>query len=327
MAKIIQIGCGHWGKNLTRNFAEIGVLAGVVDGSPEIAQLMSETYHVPATSLEAALADPDVDGISLATPAETHAALARQVLEAGKNVYVEKPLALDISDAEALIALADERGLQLMVGHLLQYHPVFQTLKEKVHAGLIGDLRYVYSNRMSLGKFRIEENVLWSFAPHDFSMLLSLVGEEPSTTTAQGASFLTPGIADWCTVQFTFPGGVRGHIQTSWLHPFKEQRLVVIGSEGMLVFEDSIPEWDRKLAHYPHTISTDGPVPVPAKAECTYIEVEKGEPLKNECQHFFIVGSIYPNPICTPMAPFDVLMSMALIPRGLPDACFLIAPP
>jgi len=139
---------------------------------------------------------------------------------------------------------------------------------------------------MSLGKFRTEENVLWSFAPHDFSMLLGLAGEEPSLITAQGASFITPGIADWVTLQLVFPSGVRGHIQTSWVHPFKEQRLVVIGTKGMLVFDDSIPDWKHKLAHYPHVVNTDGPVPMPEKADAIYLKVEKGDPLMDECLHF-----------------------------------------
>lgn len=286
MVKIVQIGCGHWGKNLTRNFAEIGALAGVVDGNADTARLMAKTYGVPVMDFASALADPDVDGIALATPAETHAALATKALNAGKHVYVEKPLALEIADAETLIELAEKNNLRLMVGHLLQYHPVFLALKAHVAAGLIGDIQYIYSNRMSLGKFRIEENVLWSFAPHDFSMILSLVGEEPATVTAQGASFVTPGIADWCGVQFAFPGGVRGHVQTSWLHPFKEQRLVVTGTKGMLVFEDSIPEWERKLGLYRHRIGKSEAVPVPQKADLEYLSVDKGEPLKDECRHF-----------------------------------------
>ena len=286
MAKIVQIGCGHWGKSLTRNFFEIGALAGVVDGHPETAAKMSDTYGVPVFSLESALANPEVDGISLATPAQTHATLATRALEAGKHVYVEKPLALKTRDAEALIALADKLDKRLMVGHLLQYHPIFIALRGHLEAGLIGDVQYIYSNRMSLGKLRIEENVLWSFAPHDFSMLLSLAGQEPVGVTAQGASFITPGLADWCTVHLAFENGVRGHIQTSWLHPFKEQRLVVIGSEGMLVFEDSLPDWGRKLVHYAHKISTDGAVPVPQKADPIYLSAPNGEPLQNECRHF-----------------------------------------
>lgn len=286
MARIVQVGCGYWGKNLTRNFAEIGVLAGVVDRNPETADRMAKAHGVPATTLEAALSDPSADGVSFATPAPTHTALATKALKRGKNVYLEKPLALTVDDALSLIQLADERGLILMVGHLLQYHPVFRELDKQVKAGLIGDVQYVYSNRMSLGKFRTEENVLWSFAPHDFSMLLALAGQEPTSVTAQGASFLTPGIADWCTVQMQFGSGIRGHIQTSWLHPFKEHRLAVIGSEGMLVFEDSQPAWDKKLTYYAHRICATDAAPVPEKAEAVYLPVDRGEPLKEECLHF-----------------------------------------
>jgi predicted dehydrogenase len=168
----------------------------------------------------------------------------------------------------------------------MQYHPIFIAMVEKVRGGLIGDLRYVYSNRMSLGKFRIEENVLWSFAPHDISMLLKLADSNVTHVEAQGAAFVTPGIADWCTAQLAFDKGIKGHIQVSWLHPFKEQRLVAIGSKGMLVFEDSLKEWDKKLAFYPHGISTDGPAPVPQSAPVEYLSVPVGEPLKAECQHF-----------------------------------------
>lgn len=286
MTKIAQIGCGHWGKNLARNFSEIDALGAVVDGNPETAKKMSESYGVPVTDFASALQNDSISGIALATPAETHGNLALQAIAAGKHIYVEKPLALAPNEAEQVIAAAADAGVCLMVGHLLQYHPVFIAMCKLVTDGKIGKLRYLYSNRMSLGKFRTEENVLWSFAPHDFSMILSLVNEEPDMVSAQGAAFVTSGIADWCTTQFAFPSGVRGHVQTSWLHPFKEQRLVVIGENGMLVFEDSLPEWDKKLAFYNHSIDTDGPAPVPTKADVEYIEVEQGEPLKDECRHF-----------------------------------------
>ncbi|MDZ7588482.1 MAG: Gfo/Idh/MocA family oxidoreductase [Parasphingorhabdus sp.] len=286
MVKIAQIGCGHWGKNLARNFAEIGALAAIVDGDPATAAAISAAHNVPASSFDAVLADPDIHGVALATPAPSHSAMALQAIAAGKHVFVEKPLALDPAEAEAMIAAAATADRRLMVGHLLQYHPVFQALKTEVSAGRIGALQYIYSNRMSLGKFRTEENILWSFAPHDFSMILSLTGEEPAHVTAQGASYVTPGVADWCTVQFAFPSGVRGHVQASWLHPFKEQRLVAIGDKGMLVFDDSAAEWEHKLAFYGHGIDSSGAAPVPQKADVEYLTVEKSEPLKAECQHF-----------------------------------------
>jgi UDP-2-acetamido-3-amino-2,3-dideoxy-glucuronate N-acetyltransferase len=284
--RVAHIGCGYWGKNLARNFAELGVLEAVVDGNPDTARAMAEVTGARVMSFDDVLADDAITAVSFATPAETHFVLALKALEAGKHVYVEKPLALSPHDAEALIAAAKRFDRRLMVGHLLQYHPVFMEMKARVAAGDIGQLTYVYSNRMSLGKFRTEENVLWSFAPHDVSMLLSLAGQEPVDVSAQGAVVVTPGVEDWVTLQLGFANGLKGHIQTSWLHPFKEQRLVAIGTQGMLVFEDSAPQWEDKLKIYRHVIDTSGVAPVPKAAEAERITVEKSEPLRNECQHF-----------------------------------------
>lgn len=288
MVKIAQIGCGHWGKNLARNFAEIGHLAAVVDGHHETAKKMATQFNVPVKTFEEVLADPQIDGVALATPAELHMEQASLILKAGKHCYVEKPLALNVSDGEQLIVLSKKYDRKLMVGHLLQYHPIFMECLKMVREGALGPIRYIYSNRMSMGKFRMEENILWSFAPHDLSMILSIAGEEPNHISAQGMDHVTPGVADWCTTQMQFPSGIRGHVQTSWLHPFKEQRLVVIGDKGSLVFEDSQPDWDEKLALYPHKL--DRPsldiAPTPIKGDVEYIAVAKGEPLKNECRHF-----------------------------------------
>ncbi len=284
--RIAHVGCGYWGKNLARNFAELGALDAIVDDHREAAESIAEATGARIATLDAVLADPTIVGVSFATPAETHAALALRALENGKHVYVEKPVALSLEDAEKLIDVAARNDRRLMVGHLLQYHPIFRKMRELVRSGEIGELSYVYSNRMSLGKLRIEENVLWSFAPHDVSMILSLVDAECTSVTAQGAAIVTPGVEDWALVQLSFANGLKGHVQTSWLHPFKEQRLVAIGSEGMLVFEDSVPDWDGKLRLYRHRIDRDGPVPVPHPAAAETIIVEKSEPLRNECQHF-----------------------------------------
>ena len=284
--RIAHVGCGYWGKNLARNFAELGALDAIVDDHRETAELIAEATGARIATLDEVLADPAIDGVSFATPAETHAALALRALETGKHVYVEKPVALSLGDAEKLIDVAARNDRRLMVGHLLQYHPIFRKMREMVRSDALGELRYLYSNRMSLGKFRIEENVLWSFAPHDVSMILSLVDAECTGVTAQGAAIVTPEVEDWALLQLSFANGLKGHIQTSWLHPFKEQRLVAIGSEGMLVFEDSVPDWDGKLRLYRHRIDRDGPVPVPHPAMAEVITVEKSEPLRNECQHF-----------------------------------------
>ncbi|QDZ00540.1 Gfo/Idh/MocA family oxidoreductase [Nitratireductor mangrovi] len=286
MTSIAHVGHGYWGRNLARNFSELGNLAAIVDPDAAVAEAAANTYGVKAASFEAILADPAIDGVSIASPAGLHFAQAKAALEAGKHVFVEKPLALDINQAQALAEIAESRGMALMVGHLLQYHPVFLRLREMVAAGELGRVLHVYSNRLSLGKFRSEENVLWSFAPHDISMILGLMGTEPTEISAQGNACFSSDIADVVTVQMRFPNGGSGHVHVSWMHPFKEHRLVVIGSKAMAVFEDSRPEWQDKLLLYRHRVDTTGPAPVPDKAEAERVPVEKAEPLKEECRHF-----------------------------------------
>lgn len=286
MPSIAHVGYGYWGKNIARNLSELGHLKAVVDPNPAAAEKAAEALGVTAASLDEVLAAPDIDGVSIASPAEMHFAHAAAALEAGKHVFVEKPLALKTADAEKLCALAEEKERILMVGHLLQYHPIYVKLREMVEKGELGRVLYAYSNRMSLGKFRTEENVLWSFAPHDLSMLLGLFGEEPSHVSAQGNVSFTEGVADMVTAQMHFPGGGSAHVQTCWMHPFKEQRLTVIGEKAMLVFEDSHPVWEEKLRLYRHDFDRSGSIPVPEKAEVEYVQVDRAEPLKNECQHF-----------------------------------------
>jgi UDP-2-acetamido-3-amino-2,3-dideoxy-glucuronate N-acetyltransferase len=284
-AKIAQVGCGYWGKNLARNFAEIGALGAIVDPDPATAKREAEKHNVPALTLEAALADPAIDGVAIATPAETHADIALKAFAADKHVFVEKPIALSIRDAETMRDAASQAGRALMVGHLLQYHPAFETLLRMVRQGELGGLRYAYSNRLSLGKMRLEENVLWSFAPHDVSMLLALFGEEPAKVTGAGGVFLTPKIEDEYRLDMTFRDGRRAHVFASWLHPFKEHRLVVVGEAAMAVFEDSLPG-KEKLRVFRHRIDMSGRAPEPTKAEPEFIPYPSSEPLRNECQHF-----------------------------------------
>ncbi|MBX3598212.1 MAG: Gfo/Idh/MocA family oxidoreductase [Rhizobiaceae bacterium] len=286
MATVAHIGYGYWGKNIARNFAELGLLGAIVDPHPASAEAGAKAHSVKAAAFEDVLNDPAIDGVSIAAPAELHYKLASAALNAGKHVFVEKPLTINVGEAEALCALAARSGLTLVVGHLLQYHPIYVKLRQMVEAGELGRLQYVYSNRQSLGKFRREENVLWSFAPHDISMILGLVGEEPHHVSAQGSVAYTPSVADMVTMQMHFPQGVSAHVQTCWMHPFKEQKLVVIGEKASAVFEDSLADWDQKLLLYPHTIDTSGPVPLPTKADAVPIAVARSEPLKAECQHF-----------------------------------------
>lgn len=284
--KLAVIGCGYWGKNLARNFAELGALKAIVDPNPEAAKTHADAHGVAAMTYEEALADAGIHAVAIAAPAELHKDLALQAIAAGKHVYVEKPLALSVEDGIIMRDAANAAGLKLMVGHLLQYHPIFVALRDMVRAGELGKLRYAYSNRLSMGKFRVEEDAFWSLAPHDVSMLLALFDEAPSEVRGGGLDFVTPGIADESRIDMVFPSGGRAHVFASWLHPFKEQRLVVVGEKAMAVFEDSQPDWDKKLALYKHAIDTSGPAPAPVKADVEYVEVPRGEPLKSECLHF-----------------------------------------
>ncbi len=284
-ARVAVIGCGYWGKNLVRNFAELGALAAICDPDREAAGALAGRHRAAVAEFDAVLGDRSIAGVAIAAPAVLHAELARRAIEAGKHVFVEKPLALAVAEAEELCVLAERRGRQLMVGHLLQYHPAFIRLRSLVAEGALGRLQYLYSNRLNLGKVRREEDILWSFAPHDLSMILSLVGQEPGEVTAEGGYYLHRTIADVTTTHLSFPGGERAHVFVSWLHPFKEQKLVVIGDRAMAVFDDGEP-WSRKLVIYPHRIEWRRAMPVPQRAEADPIPLDEDEPLKLECRHF-----------------------------------------
>jgi UDP-2-acetamido-3-amino-2,3-dideoxy-glucuronate N-acetyltransferase len=198
---------------------------------------------------------------------------------------VEKPLVLDEEEGEELIELASKNNRTLMVGHLLQYHPAFVRLKELTLSGELGRVNYIYSHRLNLGKIRREENILWSFAPHDISMMLSLACEDPEKVYATGGNYLHRQIADVTTTHLEFPSGLRSHIFVLWLHPYKEQKLVVVGDRKMAVFDDTQP-WPQKLLLYPHKIKWQNKVPVPEKGEPERVEIPEAEPLLLECEHF-----------------------------------------
>jgi len=282
---VAVIGCGYWGRNLVRSFAQLGELVAVVDPATEIAAALAAEHGAEARELSEVLADHAIGAVAIAAPARQHADLALAAIAAGKHVFVEKPLALRVEDAEEVVDAADAAGVTLMVGHLLQYHPAFLALVDLVERGELGDLRYLYSNRLNLGKIRREENILWSFAPHDLSMLLALAGEEPDEVVAVGSTFLSTGVPDVTTTHLRFPSGPEAHVFVSWLHPFKEQRLVVVGSDGMAVFDD-VESWDTKLVVYRHGVEWDGDVPVPVKADCEPVALTPDEPLRLECEHF-----------------------------------------
>ncbi|MEE9610166.1 MAG: Gfo/Idh/MocA family oxidoreductase, partial [Desulfatiglandales bacterium] len=287
MIKLAVVGSGYWGKNLVRNFHELGALAGICDKDPLVLSKIEEMYQgIPVVQDLDHLLDGSllkVDAVVIATPAETHYHLAKRSLLAGKHVLVEKPLALIEGEGQDLVQIAEKNQLTLMVGHVLQYHRAVIKLKELIDSGELGKVQYLYSNRLNIGKIRAEENILWSFAPHDISVILMLLGEMPESVYATGGSYLQHQIPDTTLTTLDFPRGVKAHIFVSWLHPFKEQKLVVVGDKKMAVFDDVSQE---KLLLYPHKIEWLQRVPVAAKAEAELVQVEMNEPLKAECQHF-----------------------------------------
>lgn len=286
---VAVIGAGYWGKNLVRSFNEMDVLKTICDGSPNIQKQMREAYPQASivADIEEVLNDSAVLDVVIVAPSALHYNIAEKALQADKHVFVEKPLSLNHADGEKLVRLAADRKKILFVGHILHYHAAVIRLKEMIKAGKIGRLQYIYSRRLSFGKIRREENILWSFAPHDISIILSLTGEEPSYVDSVGSNFLHAQIADITMTNLKFPSGIGAHIFVSWLNPYKEQKLVIVGSNGMLVFDDTEPV-ETKLVLYPHTINWQNGLPVPNKAESVPIDLKDiwEEPLKAECKAF-----------------------------------------
>lgn len=283
------VGAGYWGRNLARNFHAIGALRMLCDPSPTTLDNYGADYSSvrKVSNVDQALADIGVTEIAIAAPATAHYRIARAAIEAGKDVYVEKPLCLDETEALQLVDLAEQRGRILMVGHLLQYHPCVQKLQDMINAGELGKLCYLTSNRLNLGKIRKEENALWSFAPHDISVILSMAGKRlPEEVRCIGDSYLTDGVSDTTLTTMRFGGRLRAHIYVSWLNPFKEQKLTVVGSEGMVVFDDTRP-WAEKLIVFRRYLTwAEGQNPIPSKASSEAVIVPEAEPLRAECEHF-----------------------------------------
>jgi UDP-2-acetamido-3-amino-2,3-dideoxy-glucuronate N-acetyltransferase len=284
-ACVAVVGHGYWGKNLARNFFELDALLTLCDEIPAALEAARPKYPGIrlSNSYDEVLADSAIAGIVLATPAIHHFEMAKRALLAGKDVFVEKPLALEVSEGAELLRIAADHKRILMVGHILQYHPAVRELKRLIATGALGRLEYIYSNRLNIGKIRAEENILWSFAPHDISVLLGLLGEEPQTVSCEGGSYLNRDVPDVTLSQFGFANGVRAHVFVSWLHPFKEQRLVVVGSAQMAVFDDTAAD---KLVLYPHRVEWKDRVPSAVKSDAVSVPLPKEEPLRNECQEF-----------------------------------------
>jgi UDP-2-acetamido-3-amino-2,3-dideoxy-glucuronate N-acetyltransferase len=273
-ADLALIGAGAWGRNLARVFHKLGALRAICDTNS--ATLSTYEFAVGrTTNFAEILENREILSVAIAAPAAQHYTLAKAALDAGKDVFVEKPLCLDLREAGELAVLARSKGRVLMVGHLLQYHPCILKLQELVRRDVLGELQYLTSNRLNNGKVRKEENALWSFAPHDISVILSLVGRMPEQVISSGQAYLASGVADTTLTQLQFSGKVRAHVYVSWLNPFKEQKLTVIGSKAMAVFDDTLP-WGKKLSV---TLKSGDAAPKP-------IEVAEREPLEEECAHF-----------------------------------------
>jgi len=288
------VGVGGWGKNLARNYSQIpdASLKYLCDLDEQKLSAFQAQFQVGnvTTEYERLLTDPGLDAVVIATTGPTHFELCRRALLAGKDVYVEKPFVLSVAEAEELVALADKEKRILMVGHLLEYHPVVQKLKQMVDSGELGEIRYIYSQRLNLGTVRVDENALWNFAPHDISVILYLLGLTPSDASARGQSYLRPGVEDVVFLTLNFGDRAMGHIHVSWLDPHKTRRITIVGSKRMAVFDDLEPNEKLKVYDKGVEVSTDydtfaeyvglrfGDITVP------YIRV--GEPLRLECQHF-----------------------------------------
>jgi predicted dehydrogenase len=291
LLRVGVVGLGYWGPNLARNFHALpdAELLWCCDASPAARERTAPI--VPGAQMtdriEDLLEDETLDAIVLATPVPSHAELAVRVLEANKHCFVEKPLAQSVADAERAVAAAERTGRTLMVGHLLEYHPGVRKLKELADAGELGEIHYIYGNRLNLGKVRADENALWSLGAHDISVLLHLVEEEPHELTARGESYLRPGVEDVVFCFLRFPSGISAHLHLSWLDPHKERRFTVVGSKRMATFDDMAVEgkltvydkgFDENTRSYGEYITRSGDIFSP--------RIPNGEPLRIECEHF-----------------------------------------
>jgi UDP-2-acetamido-3-amino-2,3-dideoxy-glucuronate N-acetyltransferase len=314
--KVAVVGVGYWGKNLVRNFYDLGAL-GVLCDAEESVETRYKTQY-PGVSFQrqfsAVLSDPSVTAVALATPAVTHYELAKAALEAGKDVLVEKPLAINVKHGEGLVQLADSKARILMVGHILRYHPAILKLQQLIRDGMLGKINYLYSNRLNIGKIRTEENILWSFAPHDISVMLALLNEMPTRVSCHGGAYLNREVSDVTLSHFEFPDGVQAHIFVSWLHPVKEQKLVVVGSDKMAVFDDTA---EHKLVLYPHRVEWRNRIPTAVKAEGEVVVLEDHEPLRAECQHFLDCVESRTSPVSNGAEGLRVLRVLDACQRAL----------
>ena len=282
--RIAVLGCGYWGSNHIRTLKALGALHAVSDVNFARAQGFASEQECLAIAPDELFAHDDIDGIVLALPPQFHADLAVRAVEAGKDVLVEKPIALTVADAERAVQAAQANGRIFMVGHVLRFHPAFEALKGLIDAGELGEIKYIHSHRLGLGKFHTENDALWDLAPHDLSMILAITGAAPVEVRGEGAALLDH-LSDFAHLHMRFPGGLRSHLFTSRLNPYRERRLTVVGTTAMAVFDDVEP-WERKLAVYRHAVWQDSGQWAFTANDPAYVPVAEGMPLTRELEHF-----------------------------------------
>ncbi len=282
--RIAVLGCGYWGSNHIRTLDKLGVLHAVSDANRARAEGFASEHDCEAIAPDDLFERRDVDAIVMALPPQLHAQSAIRAVEAGKDVLVEKPIALNVPDAEKSVAAAKAHDRIFMVGHVLRFHPAFEKLKELIDAGELGEVKYIHSHRLGLGKFHTENDALWDLAPHDLSMILAITGSAPVEIRGEGAALLD-NLSDFAHLHMRFADGVRSHLFASRLNPYRERRLTVVGTRAMAVFDDVEP-WERKLAVYRHAVWQDSGQWAFTANEPSYVEVAQGMPLTRELEHF-----------------------------------------
>jgi predicted dehydrogenase len=282
--RIAVLGCGYWGSNHIRTLKALGALYAVSDVNPARAEGFASEQDCLAIEPEALFARKDIDAIVMALPPQFHADMAVKAVKGGKDVLVEKPIALTVADAERSVKAAADNGRVFMVGHVLRFHPAFETLKALIDNGELGEVRYIHSHRLGLGKFHTENDALWDLAPHDLSMILAITGTEPIEVRGEGAALLD-NLSDFAHLHMRFPNGLRSHLFASRLNPYRERRLTVVGTKAMAVFDDVEP-WERKLAVYRHAVWQDSGQWAFTTNEPSYVAVGEGMPLTRELEHF-----------------------------------------
>lgn len=327
--RVAVVGCGYWGKNLVRNFHALGALRLVIDATPAgraTAATLAPDVECLA-DFDTVLTRSDIEAVVLATPAATHHALGLRILESGKDLFVEKPMALETAHGIQLTAAAARLGRILQVDHLLEYHPAFTALRRLVAEGRFGRILRLHSHRLNFGKVRTEEDALWSLAPHDIAMLLRLAGRPPVSVTCTGHRALGTDRADTALALLDFGGGLQAHIFCSWLQPVKEQRLVLVGETAMAVFDDTAPP-DRRLALHARRVTWENGAPVLHDAPPEYPSLPAAEPLREACAAFVRAVATREPPLTDGASGLRVLAVLdacrrSMLAAGAPIACAL----